>query len=129
GTSDDILARIKAGKQFNDKEVSAIAATLVVNDLAFGDPKLLVELRKGIADPASAATLARMSQQDWLAALDRSGATAPDFIAGDTAEAQRTNYSTLLLKRAALTYPTAAFAGELSRTIDSKVKPTIPNAG
>ena len=126
---DDILARIKAGKEFQRQRVTAIAATLVVNDLTLGDPKLLVQLRKGVADPASAATLARMSQQDWLAALDRSGAAPPDFIAGDTPEAQRTNYAALLLKRAALTYPTAAFAGDLARTIDSKIKPAIPNAG
>ena len=128
GSRDEILARINAGKQFNDKEVTAIAATLVVNDLTLGDPKLLAELRKGIADPANAATLARMSQQDWLAALDRSGAAPPDFVAGDTLEAQRTNYAALLSKRAALAYPTAAFAGDLARTIDSKVKLAIPNA-
>lgn len=128
GSRDDIVARIKASKQFDDKQVAAIAATLVVNDLTLSDPKLLAELRKGIDDPAKASSIARMSQGDWLAVLDRSGAAPPDFIAGDDARAQRTNYATLLAKRAALTYPTASFAGELARGIAAKGGSAIPNA-
>lgn len=129
GSRDDVLARTKASKQFSDNEVTGIAATLVVNDLTLGDTKLLAELRKGVTDPTKASTLARMSQQDWLAAFDRSGAAPPDFIAGDKPDVQRTNYAALLMKRAALAYPTAAFAGDLARSIDRKTKLAIPNAG
>jgi hypothetical protein len=128
GSRDDILARIQASRKFNDQQVAAIAATLVINDLSLGDPKLLVELRKNIPDPSKAPSLARMSQDDWLAAMDRSGTTAPDFVAGDDPQTKRSNYAALLAKRAALTYPTAAFAGNLARDIGTKAGSAVPGA-
>jgi hypothetical protein len=129
GSRDDILQRVRDTKQFNDQEVNAIGATLVLNDLTLGDGKLLLEFRKSITDPSAATMLARISQQDWVATITRTGSAPPDFVAGDTPEDQRNNYGTLLAKRAALAYPTAAFAGDLARAIDTKGKLAIPNAG
>jgi len=128
GSREDILTRIKDGKQFSDQEIQNISATLVINDLTLGDAKLLAELRKGVPDPTPAATIARMSQKDWLDAIARSGSAPPEYIAGDTAQVQQNNYATLLAKRAAISHPTAAFAGELARNIEGKGKPAVPNA-
>jgi hypothetical protein len=117
GSRNDIIARLKSGNQFTSAEIDAIAAALTVRDLTFGDASLVTHFAKTIITGAAASSLAAMSAADWQTALSQAGTAAPDFVAGATPAAQLTNYATLLAKRAALSYPTAAFAGDLTRVL------------
>lgn len=128
GTRDEIVQRMKDSKQFNDQQINAVTATLAVNDLLLGDSKLLRELRKTVADPSQVSSVARMSSSDWKSAISKAGTTPPPYVAGDTAEAKLANYATLLAKRASLSFPTAAFAGDMARALGSQVKPALPSA-
>ncbi len=117
GNRNDIIARLMSGNQFTSAELDAIGAALTVRDLTFGDASLVTHFAKTITTGAAASSLAAMSAADWQTALSQAGTVAPDFVAGATPAAQLTNYATLLAKRAALSYPTAAFAGDLSRAL------------
>jgi hypothetical protein len=128
GSCVEILGRIRATKEFSLKDAANIEATLAVNDFTLSDGRLLATLRRSIDEPAKVRTLAKMAQEDWLAAIDESKAIPPSFVAGDTPAEQRQNYATLLSKRAALAYPTAAFAGDFARALRSPQKPTVEHA-
>ena len=117
GSRTDIIARITSGNQFTAAEADAITAVLTVRDLTLGDASLVTHFAKTITTGAAASSLAAMSAADWQNAVSQAGTVAPAFVAGDTPAAQLTNYATLLAKRAALSYPTAAFAGDLTRAL------------
>ena len=125
GNRNDIVQRVRDTNQFTETEINAVAATLTVRDLTFGDAKLIVNFGKTITNPASATSLAGMSVADWQSAITQAGSTPPDFVAGDTPATQTANYATLLSKRAALTFPTASFAGDLSRALASPTPPAF----
>jgi GH18 family chitinase len=125
GNRNDIVQRVRDTNQFTPKEIDAISATLTIRDLTFGDAKLIANFAGTITTQSSAISLARMSVADWQRAITQAGSTTPDFVGGDASAAKIANYATLLSKRAALTYPTGAFAGDLSRALSSPAPPAF----
>ncbi|MGA9768040.1 MAG: neuraminidase-like domain-containing protein [Blastocatellia bacterium] len=114
GSRDDLLRRIRNSPVLAGQAAN-LETSLILNDLTLGDDKLLKGLKLKIADPARARDLARMTTAQWQAAIDQASAKPPEFVAGQSEADRQRNYAALLASRAALAYPTAAFAGGLTR--------------
>ena len=115
GSRDDVVARLKGVKGVTAAKLGAVEAVLTVNDLVLGDIDLVKALKDKVPDAVSAARLAKLDVADWMSIIKEAGAPPPDYVAGDTDAAKKANYVSLLTKRLAKTYPTAAFGGQLSK--------------
>jgi receptor-binding and translocation channel-forming TcA subunit of Tc toxin/ABC toxin-like protein/neuraminidase-like protein len=128
GSRAEVLNRLRKLRGLSPKDVADVETTLAVSDLVPGDGQLLVLLRQSVDQPGKVRNVAKMSRADWLTAIDKSQTTPPEFVAGASPAEKRENYATLLVKRAGLAFPTAAFAGDLARAVASKEPRVIGQA-
>lgn len=123
GSRDQIIERVRATGKFDEEQIGHIAATLEINDLTLGNGSLLRRLKPRIDTPTGVRTLAAMTSDDWQKEIAAAGGATPEFVGGNTDEEKRSNYATLLTRRAELAYPTAAFAGGLQRAVTAGKSP------
>jgi len=117
-----ILERIKATKQFSDKETARIESALALQSVALGNGPLIRHLQTRIGDSGNVRALGAMSPADWNDAVAKSGAPVPDAIGGANDDERRRNYASLLAAQFAITFPTATFAGSLRRAQKTPLK-------
>jgi hypothetical protein len=121
----DLRKRVQESKAFTKSDLAAIGTALTLHDLTLGDGGLLKALRNQVRQPEDVRHVARLSQRDWEGLIRESGAKPPDSVPGKSAAEKRAGYAALLRRRAELGFPTAAFAGDLKRALDSRQKPAV----
>ena len=112
-------------KRFSKDDLVAISTVLNLHDLTVGDGTLVRALRSHEFAVADVRQLARWNQDKWKSLIVKSGAKPPETVPGESAEKRLANYAALLRRRTELALPTAAFAGDLARALESGTKPAI----
>jgi hypothetical protein len=121
----DLRKRLQESKAFTKLDLAAIGTALTLHDLTLGNIKVLESLRMQLLRPQDVRQVARLSRRDWEGLIEESGEKAPDSVPGESAAEKRAGYAALLRRRAELGFPTAAFAGDLKRALNSRQKPAV----
>lgn len=125
----DILTALRDSGTLDEAGIARVARGLELSELTFGDPDLVAHFHAALKDDAPARRIARLSTEGFAKAIEAAGATPPAYVKGKTDDEKRGNYASLLTRRAARLYPTAAFAGGLERAVKAAGQPVaIPQA-